>query len=280
MLFPLPAGERFSESAARRVVGLLALNKKCSVSFICTETSLSKVTVGRIISHLRTHHIVREYSYRKFGGRGRRAAEYYLSPKISSAVADLRSGKMSLHIYSLPGMHEKTVVPRVFCYRPMSDKESLLRNECLERLAKEVPEKYLFSLSVLADGECVSFPGAFLFREAELDAENLRGRTLLICRTETRRSVTLADGGKVVFEAALPEGNAADSVIEAANALSDLEPERVAVISPHLSSEDRRNIASALPVEVVFPGATFDERRFAVLKTVGALTGSGKQVLF
>ncbi len=178
-------GCKFSAATARRVIALLARRGVCTVADISNELSISKMTVGRVLSKFYSERTVRRLAYRPISGRGAKPARYTLHPKTSVAVLDLRAGNYALRVFSVPAFKESSLVPKIRSDRPDSDKLLLLRDECLPLLFASGREKHLLALAVLTDGEIPeqfmpeALPlGAFYFTEDDVIRSHINDETI------------------------------------------------------------------------------------------------------
>ena len=152
-------GERFSPECALRVYSVFCRKKKCTVSDVTAVTGVSKVTAGRVIRYLEKQRFVKRYSYRRLAGRGVRPTGYRTFPGTSCAVFDARPEELSVRIFSVPDFRRREICPRIRSDRPLSDKLTILRDECFPAMTGSVPEKRLLALGVIDGGlPCAELP--------------------------------------------------------------------------------------------------------------------------
>ena len=271
-------GESFSSSSVLRVLGEMSKHKKCSAKTLSAATGKSKVTVCRILKFLLRERLIQKYRYKSIVGRGAKPDEYFIHPKTACAVLDLREGELGLYVFGIPTFRELALSPKIRVDRLMTEKAELIRGECFSELMRLVPEKYLWSLSVLTDNAPVRsehyskdpssyipenfLPDVFYFTSEELEAEmasrDFPGETVLYLFVEEyRREALIFDGGMTVLskdisgvcdirnrERAIPK------------VVGDLFDEhrfsRVLISSPCFSALQKKNIASAVPIDITF----------------------------
>ena len=275
-------GESFSSSSLLRVLGEMSKHKKCTAKTISEATGKSKTTVCRILKFLLRKRLIQKYRYKSIVGRGAKPDEYFIHPKTACAVLDLREGELGLYVCRLPTFRESAISPKIRADRRMAEKAELIRQACFDELSRLVPEKYLWSLSVLTDeapfqSEPYSkdasdyipenfLPDVFYFTSEELEAEmasrDFPGETVLyLFAGEFRRAALIFEDGNAVFskdisdacdmknrERIIPE---IVGGIIAAHRVS-----RVLISSPCLFASQKNNIASAIPADVVFVDKT------------------------
>ncbi|MBQ7669836.1 MAG: MarR family transcriptional regulator [Clostridia bacterium] len=271
-------GERFSSSSVLRVLGEMAKYKKCTAKALSDATGKSKTTVCRILKYLLCERLILKYKYKSIVGRGAKPDEYFIHPKVSFAVLDLREGQIGLYVYRIPTFRELAFSPKIRADRRMTEKAELIRSDCFDELSRLVPGKYLWSLSVLTDrvpvrSEAYSkdaslyipdgFPSeVFHFTSEELEVNVIRRAypdetVLYLIVEEYRREALVFDGAGTKLskdisgvcdmknrERAIPE------------IISDLfishRFSRVVISSPYLSASQKNVIRSASPADVVF----------------------------
>ncbi len=272
-------GEKFSERCVLSVIGAMCLRGRLTVRRICADTGLSKVTVGRVIRYLQREAYVRKYGYRSIFGRGAKPAEYYLSPKFSCALLDLRPERLALYAYPLSGAKRISVAPKIVVSRPTSDKFDVIREECFSALKKQIPDKYLLSLAVLYDRSGASYPGFapdytarslpentepdFRFTPEELwayytESKHPGKKALFICVDGTKRVAASLAEGKVLYSEDLPNVCApspAEGIVACFADLFRRHGQDVTYIYfPYLSAEDERYVSAGIRSACASPG--------------------------
>lgn len=297
-----PKGEKFSAKCAYRVFAVLAKHKKCTIKTICEETGVSKVTAGRVIKYLMRERLVRKYPYRPISGRGVKPESYFLHPRTSCAVLDLRYGELVLYALSVPRLCRKAYAPKIRSDRPLSDKAPLLRGDCFRLMRGDVPDRYLISFSVLTDGVGIrpkDFPedpsacipdgipaDMFHFTSEELEArffgrEQPKDTVVYVYVTDHRRESLVFKDGKVLYSEDVSEEcsleNRESEIPKIARYLTErFDTKTVYVFTPYLTLDQKDTIAESIgrDAKISFiKNDALDLRREAATSSIEILTG-------
>lgn len=259
---------------------------------------------------LKDERLIKMYGYRSISGRGVKPAEYYLHPKTSCSVLDLRAGELNLYIYSVPRFKTTVISPKIRADRPLSDKADILVKDCFDLMMKSVSEKYLISFSVLTDKISLKpddFPedlsvclpdelpkDTFHFSSEQIEADSFSAlfpeKSILYFHiSEERREAMIFKDGEILYS----EDVSANCSMEnrnrsipqiAASLLKNFPANVIMVFSPYMSTALKNSIAEkcrsegiSIETEIRFTDETkFDVRKETARKTIDILTRGTK----